>query len=76
LVAIECPLQDVIRVATNEENMMKTLKTLLVLALLGVLGGCAVVPAPGYYGPPRAYYQPAPVYYGPAVGVGFYGRYR
>jgi hypothetical protein len=56
--------------------MMKTLKTLLVLALLGVLGGCAVVPAPGYYGPPRAYYQPAPVYYGPSVGVGFYGRYR
>ena len=52
---------------------MKTLKILLMLALLGVLGGCAVVPAPGYYGP-RGYYHPAPVYYGPTVG--FYGHYR
>jgi len=54
---------------------MKTFKTIVALAILAALGGCAVVPAPGYYGPPRAYYQPAPAYYGPAVGVGFYGGY-
>jgi hypothetical protein len=69
------PAHELNRVALNEETNMKTLKILLVLSLLGVLGGCAVVPAPGYYGPPRAYY-PAPAYYGPSVGVGFYGHYR
>jgi hypothetical protein len=53
---------------------MKTLKTMVAVAMLAVLGGCAVYPASPYYGPPRAYYQPGPVYSGPAVG--FYGGYR
>jgi hypothetical protein len=35
---------------------MKSLKTIVLLAVLAALGGCAVVPAPGYYRPGPAYY--------------------
>jgi hypothetical protein len=55
---------------------MKSIKTVLVLSAVAMLGGCIAVPVgPGYYGGagyydgPR-YYAPAPVYYGPPVSLG------
>jgi hypothetical protein len=51
---------------------MKFIKAILAAAAVAFIGGCAVYPAGGYYGPPRAaYYQPAPV-----VGVGVYGGWH
>jgi hypothetical protein len=57
---------------------MKSIRVVLVLSALGMLGGCVAVPVgPGYYGGP-GYYTPAPyygpsVYYGPSIGIGIYG---
>jgi hypothetical protein len=55
---------------------MKTIKSMLVVAALAVLGGCMVVPvAPGAYGGSPGYYAPS-YYYGPSVGFGYYGGGR
>jgi hypothetical protein len=59
---------------------MKTIKAILALSTLWVLGGCIAIPVgPGYYPGQPSYYQPAhsyygaPAYYGPSFGMGFYG---
>lgn len=50
------------------------IRVALLVAAVGALGGCAVVPydpyAGGYYGEP-AYVAPAPVYVAPAINFGF-----
>jgi hypothetical protein len=62
---------------------MSSIKAVLVLSAVGMLGGCVAVPVgPGYYGG-LGYYAPAPayyyghygppVYYGPSLGIGIYG---
>ncbi len=51
---------------------MKFIKVILAAVAVAFISGCAVYPAGGYYGPPRAaYYQPAPV-----VGIGVYGGWH
>ena len=53
---------------------MKTIRAILALSTLWMLGGCIAVPVgPGYYPPSPGYYQPAPAYYGPSLGIGIYG---
>jgi hypothetical protein len=63
-----------------EDSIMKSIKAVLVLSAVGMLGGCVAVPVgpgyyggPGYYAPAPAYYYGPPVYYGPSLGIGIYG---
>ena len=49
--------------------MLRTLKTLSLVGVLAVMGGCAVVPAAPGYGPRPGYYGAGPGYYGAAPGV-------
>lgn len=48
---------------------MKTIKSVLALSTLWIVGGCAVVPVgpgySGYYPAPQGYYDSPPVYYTP-----------
>jgi hypothetical protein len=52
--------------------MNNSVRVIVAVSALVVLGGCVAVPAqPGYYEPAPVVYVPAPVYYGPTIRFGY-----